>query len=357
MLHEFITANRDEIIARTRAKVAARPSPRATEEELKSGVPLFLDQLGETLRQSLVTMPAIGQSAAEHGGDLLRAGFTVSQVVHGYGDVCQAITELAHETSTPITADEFRTFNRCLDDAIAEAVTEYARQHDRTIAQEESERLGVLTHELRNQVHAAMLSFDMLKKGHVGIRGSTSGVLARSLSRLHEIVARSLAVVRLDSPILKRERVSVVDFVEEVEADASLEATARGIELRVAPAPREVDIEVDRQILAAAVTNLLQNAFKFSRAGGRVSLQTSATADRVMMDIEDACGGLPPGKIEELFQPFEQRGADRTGLGLGLSISQRGVAANGGVIRVRDVPGSGCVFTIDLPRLPAVVSP
>jgi signal transduction histidine kinase len=70
------------------------------------------------------------------------------------------------------------------------------------------------------------------------------------------------------------------------------------------------------------------------------------------LDVEDACGGLPPGKIEELFRPFEQRGADRTGLGLGLSISQQGVEANGGVLRAHDLPGIGCVFTIDLPRLP-----
>jgi signal transduction histidine kinase len=191
----------------------------------------------------------------------------------------------------------------------------------------------------------------MLKLGRVGVSGSTSSVLARSLSRLSEIVTRSLALVRLESPTWKRERVSVLEFVHEVEIDASLEASARGIELRVAPAPGGVDIEVDRHILAAAVANLLQNAFKFTRAGGHVSLRTSATADRVLMDVEDKCGGLPPGKIEGLFQPFSQRGADRTGLGLGLSIAQRGVEANGGVIRVRDLPGSGCVFTIDLPRL------
>jgi signal transduction histidine kinase len=70
------------------------------------------------------------------------------------------------------------------------------------------------------------------------------------------------------------------------------------------------------------------------------------------MDVEDECGGLPPGNLEELFQPFSQRGTGRDGLGLGLSISQRGAEANGGVIRVRDLPGKGCVFTIDLPRLP-----
>jgi signal transduction histidine kinase len=111
-----------------------------------------------------------------------------------------------------------------------------------------------------------------------------------------------------------------------------------------------VTIEGDRQILAAAVSNLLQNAFKFSREHGHVSLTARATADRVLVDVEDECGGLPPGKAEELFRTFEQRGADRSGVGLGLSISRRAAEAHGGELRVRDVPGKGCVFTLDLPR-------
>jgi signal transduction histidine kinase len=352
MLHEFLTVHREELITRTRAKVAGRSAPRATEEEMKNGVPLFLDQLGENLRLSRVTSEAIGHSAAEHGGDLLRMGFSVSQVVHGYGDVCQAVTELAHETSTPISTDDFHTFNRCLDDAIAGAVTEYTRRRDLSLAGEETERLGALAHELRNHLYAATLAFDMLKMGHVGMGGSTSSVVSRSLEHLREIIARSLAAVRLEAPIQRRERVSVSELVEEMEVEGTIQANARGVGFHVMPAPRGVDIEVDREILAAALTNLLQNAFKFTRPGGHVSLTTTATVDRVLMDVEDECGGLTPGKAEDLFRPFERRSGDRTGLGLGLSISRKGIEANGGVIRVRDLPGRGCVFTIDLPRLP-----
>jgi signal transduction histidine kinase len=113
-----------------------------------------------------------------------------------------------------------------------------------------------------------------------------------------------------------------------------------------------VTIEGDRQILAAAVANLLQNAFKFTPTYGKVVLTTSATADRVLFEVEDECGGLPPGKPEDLFRSFEQRSSDRTGLGLGLSICLKAAKANGGRITVRDVPGKGCVFTLDLPRQP-----
>jgi len=354
MLHEFLTANSEAIIARTRAKVSERSVPRPTEDELQNGIPLFFSQLIENLRiSSTLSSNAIGRSAARHGGDLLKKGLTVAQVVHDYGNVCQAVTELAQEMRAPITAHEFQILNRCLDDAIAESVTEYVRQRQSSSADQENERLGVLAHELRNQLNAAILSFEILKKGSVGIGGSTGAVLGRSLMGMHELIERSLADVRLEAGLYERKRVSVAELMEEVEIGATLGANACGVTLSFTPAESGIDVEVDRPILAAAITNLLQNAFKFSRAHGHVSMKTRATADRVLFDIEDECGGLPPGKAEELFRPFEQRGRDRTGLGLGLAISRRGVEANHGELRVRDVPGKGCIFTIDLPRLPA----
>jgi hypothetical protein len=103
-------------------------------------------------------------------------------------------------------------------------------------------------------------------------------------------------------------------------------------------------------MLSAAIANLLQNAFKFTRAAGHVSLAAHAESDRIFIDVQDECGGLPPGKTEELFLPFKQRSSDRSGVGLGLSISRRCVEANGGKLRARDLPGTGCIFTIDLPR-------
>ena len=103
-------------------------------------------------------------------------------------------------------------------------------------------------------------------------------------------------------------------------------------------------------MLFSAVNNLLQNAFKFTRSGTEVSLHAYASAERVLVDVEDHCGGLPPGNPECLFHPFTQSGEDRTGVGLGLSICRRSVEANQGILRVRDIPGTGCVFTIDLPR-------
>ena len=108
MLHEFIAVNREEIIRRCRAKVASRSDPSSVEAEAAHGVPVFLDQLGDALRHHPASTPDIARSALQHGRELLVQGFTVSQVVHDYGDVCQAITELAVEMNASISADDFR---------------------------------------------------------------------------------------------------------------------------------------------------------------------------------------------------------------------------------------------------------
>jgi|HubBroStandDraft_6_1064221.scaffolds.fasta_scaffold45270_3 signal transduction histidine kinase len=350
MLNDFIKTNRDEIVARTRSKVAERSAPRPTQGELTSGVPLFLDQLAERLRGEAPSQGDIGVSATAHGKEMLRQGFSIAQVVQDYGDVCQAVTELALARDAPITTAEFRTLNRCVDMATAEAVSEYEHQRDLAVSDEGTERLGILAHELRNQLSSAVMAFDIIKRGSVGVGGSVGAVLGRSLSGLRDTIDRTLAEVRLESGIKKNERIRVQDFIEEVEVIAAFEANTKGLRLTVACGDDGAEVEIDRHILASAVGNLLQNAFKFTHEDGNVTLRTCATADRVLIDIEDECGGLPPGSIEGLFKPYEQRGTDRTGLGLGLAISQRGVKANGGDIHVRDLPGKGCVFTVDLPR-------
>ena len=201
-----------------------------------------------------------------------------------------------------------------------------------------------------------MLAFEVLKSGTVGIGGSTGGVLGRNLVALRDLIDRSLAEVRLEAGLHRQQRVPLTQLMEEVEVAAAIEAKIRGLQLTVTPVEPGVVIEVDRQLIAAALANLLQNAFKFSRPGGHVVLRTdtATAAGRVLIDVEDECGGLPPGAAEDLFRAFEQRSADRSGLGLGLAIARESVETNGGQIRARSLPGRGCIFTIDLPLLTLV---
>ena len=197
------------------------------------------------------------------------------------------------------------------------------------------------------------MSFELLKRGAVGVGGSTGAVLGRSLSNLRHIIDRALAEVRLEAGLAQeKERMRLWEFMEEVEVLASFEANQKGLALSVTCVDEGAEVEIDRHILASAIGNLLQNAFKFTDPGGTITLSTSVTADRVLIEIQDECGGLLPGSIEELFQPFEQRNIDRSGLGLGLAITRKGVEANGGEVHVRNMPGKGCVFSVSLPRAP-----
>ena len=359
MLYEFVSENREEIIERCRRKVAARSVPPPTAVEIDHGVPLFLDQLVDSLRRGLSPSAEIGKTALLHGHDLMVQGFTVSQVVHDYGDVCQSITELALETNAPIGTDDFRILNLCLDDAIAGAVTQFGRDRQQgatdRISARETERFGFFADELRNLIQTAMLAFEVVKTGNVGVGGSTGMVLHRNLVGARDLITRSLAEVRLTQGVQNRERLLVSDFIHELAPAAKLMADARGVDFVVASVDDHVAIDADRQVLAAAVTNLLQNAFKFTRPKTTVKLRIGASAERVLIEVHDECGGLPGAAVgDELFRPFEQRScSDQSGVGLGLAFSRWAVEANHGRIYARNHTDGGCVFTVDLPRSPA----
>jgi hypothetical protein len=144
-----------------------------------------------------------------HGHDLLLQGFTVAQVVRDYGDICQSITDLAMEMDAPISTDDFRTLNRCLDDAIAGAVTEYSRERDVTRDGEsahESEHVGFLAHELRNLTNTALVAFEVLKTGTLESEGAPGPLSNASLMGIQSLVSRSLAEVRLSRGVQNPEQ-------------------------------------------------------------------------------------------------------------------------------------------------------
>lgn len=183
------------------------------------------------------------------------------------------------------------------------------------------------------------------------VAGSTGTVLHRSLLASHALIIRSLAEVRLTQGIQNPEQFAVTAFIAEIASAATLEANARGVSLIVTPVEMSLAIAADRQVLAAVIGNLLQNAFKFTRPRTTVTLKVRASAAHVLIEVQDECGGLP-GDVNQLFHPFEQRSVDRTGMGLGLAFSRWGTEASDGRISARNLPGRGCVFTVDLRRQP-----
>jgi signal transduction histidine kinase len=208
-----------------------------------------------------------------------------------------------------------------------------------------------LAHEVRNLVNLAILSFEVLDTTGATVAGSTPGrVLRRSLTDLRTLINLSLSDVRSAYLGHRRHIVKMEDFIGDIAAAATLEAHAAAIRLAVLPVEPGLVVHADQGGLAAAVRNLLQNAFKFTRPETTVQLQARACADRVLIEVMDECGGLCGGSSDDLFRPFDQRGKDRSGLGLGLAYSRQVIEAHRGVISVRDRPGHGCIFVIDLPR-------
>ena len=372
MMHDFLSDNRQDLIERCRVKVEKRPNRGATVQQLQNGIPRFLDQLIRTLivEQTCEPMDSrkisgpsgggaslseMSVSAAQHGRELLDLGFTVDQVVHDYGDLCQAITDMAHERDAPFEVDEFRTLNRCLDNAIADAVTEFSYQHDSAVLDkqisETNERMGFFAHELRNFLSTATLAFAAAKMGNLNLSGATGSVLERSLLGLRDLINNSLEDVRIAAEYPQQSKVfSLAEFISEVKHAADLAAKACGCVLTVSVVDPQLAIGADRDMLFSALGNLLHNAFKFTHPQTEVTLNAYAQGDRILIDVKDQCGGLPPGDAERMFLPFMQNGKDRSGLGLGLSIARRSVEREGGELSVRNVAGTGCVFTINLPR-------
>lgn len=338
---------------------------------LEHGVPLFLDQLTRTLGAEERGLAAestrisgaaggdahalseIGVSAAAHGKELLELGFTIDQVVHDYGDLCQSITDLAFEYDVAFPTDEFRTLNRCLDNAIADAVTEYSHERELELATEcnaeFTERMGFLVHELRNALGTATLALSAMELSNMPLGGATGAVLKRSLVALTGLVERAFDDVRR-SKATEHPVFGLAGFIADAKDGAQLDASPQRCTLHVESVDATLGLQGDRGLLLAALGNLLQNAFKFTQEHTLVTLRTSASARHVSIEVFDHCGGLPPGSAEEMFTPFRQRNADRSGLGLGLSIARQSIEADFGTLNVRNVPGVGCVFSIRMPR-------
>jgi hypothetical protein len=212
MLHELLTSNHKELIRRCREKATKRFEPSEIPAAIDHGVPLFLQQLVDTLRleQSTPargvpgseTTPAsseISRAAALHGAELLRLGYSVDQVVHEYGDICQSVTEIAVELHAKIAADEFRTLNRCLDDAIADAVASFGSARQISIndqAQTLHDRLSAFSDEHQRLVDIAIQSYSAIKTGNVGLTGATGTLLIHTLSELRSLAERTLPEIR-----------------------------------------------------------------------------------------------------------------------------------------------------------------
>jgi signal transduction histidine kinase len=352
MLHQFLTVERDSIL--TLAKSSAYESQGVVVSSvMQEGWSLFYSELiglmernepfAEHREKGIHT-----RGAEDQGKEYLRLGYTISEVVHSYGIICQAITATATERGFAITSREFQQLNLSLDTAIAEAVTEYDKLLTTMSDRAEIMRLGDLARELRNALQNATIALELIEAGNVGVRSSTGGVLNQSLRKMGTLVDISMTEVRLRlEPKLYALPVRLITLMSEVGITAGYAARSREITLKMT-APPNLQMEVDRQLFVAALANLVENAVKFSTRGSEIAVRGARVEDRVIVRIEDSCGGLRDDRIQMLLsKEIDQH--ENVGEGLGIRISKLAIERNGGSLRVEDLPGKGCALIIDLP--------
>ena len=386
-LVEFLKANEKEILASIEEMSSALAGERPASDPPKRGLPIFFRQLIHVLqfapaepvepdvdKEQIVRAayagdePAIAiaagrpydvevaRSAGAYGKELQLLGYTLSHVVHAYGAICQSITQVAIAKKTAISNEEFRELNRCLDTAIAGAVTVFHAERTDGHNTRETEHLGSLAHELRNGLAVVKTALRVIKNGTVGFGGSTGQVLDRALNRIQELIDRSLAEVRLRvDPKVHKETVSFFQLIDQVVVAAEVETRLKKprLEIEIDPA---LQVEADEYLLFSAVSNLVQNAIKYTRPGGTIRIRGRAAGSQTIIEVEDECGGLSSTTPQELFKPFEQHHKNHDGLGLGLTIAQRAIALNDGQIDVENLPGRGCIFRISLPSTGSIPS-
>jgi hypothetical protein len=357
-LLEFLKANENAILARSEEKTSTLAGEHRGLKTPKSGLPIFFHQLLHVLQQMRLDEAhsdgcdvEVEKSAGVLGKEAQHLGYTLSHLVHAYGAICQAITEIAIEENLAITTQEFRVLNRCLDNAIAGAVTVFHAERVAGVTSRETQNLGVFVHEMRNALAVVNTSLRLIRSGTVGFAGSVGQVMDRALRRQQQLIDSSLVEVRLRTdPEVHKEFISFSQLIDEaiIAADTEARLKSQAFDIEIEPG---LKIEADQYLLFSAVSTLLQNAIKHTGAGGMIRIRAHGSGGKAIIEIEDQRGGADHASPNDPFQSFEQRYRNEGDAGPGLIVARRAVELNAGTIDVRNLPGNGCIFRINLPGM------
>lgn len=356
-LADALATDKDVLIACWRARVQAGLEPEAAPAfEIVNTLPAFLDEM-ITLLQNHATAGGdwnpekAGAIAVTHGAQRFHAGFSLGSVVREYGILRECLFDFVRDHGISIALDELRAVVAMLNSGLANAAEQFTRERDQAIERQSEQHFGFIAHELRTPLTSAMFAAHALQRRPGGGDDVAVQRLLRQLSTLRQRIDNSLVRVRIRE--LERRHamdaspVSLRALVNDVREDLAGDAEERAIAMRV---DGDAIALVDPRLLHSAIANLVGNALKYTHRGGTIHVRVRATDQLASVEVEDECGGLPEGKAEELFTPFVQRGADRSGFGLGLAIAKDAVEAHRGSVQVANLPGRGCVFMLTVPR-------
>jgi signal transduction histidine kinase len=360
-LTELLASRRARILERWTERIQWEHAPSGlTRGELWDHLPHILDELVVALspekgQQAASPLPQESPASANHGTQRLRAGFDIEEVVREYGILADILLDELAATGQTLDTGEWRFAIQCMSTAIAEAVASYARRRDEELRRQTARHVAFIAHELRNPLGTVASGIAALRLAPTDEH--LFQLLDRNLRHLGELVNEVLTADRLASHIdLQRERLDLAALLGQAIEDAQAACQNRKVKIAL-----EVDtlleVDADRRLLLSTIGNVLSNAVKFSHAGTTVRVRARREDSAVMVEVQDECGGLPTDNTEELFEPFVQRGDNRSGFGLGLGIARQAISAHGGQVSVRNQPGQGCTFVITLPTPAAQGTP
>jgi len=355
MLHALLQAQQAETLERWMSSVRGKLAPELMPPiELEDHFPDYLREIISALRVEAglpahTELPEESDSAAEHGEQRLRLGFSLDAVVREYGALRDAIVETARLHGVTVSAVEYQVLFDTAVTGIAGAVTEYSRQRDAELHRASNEHVAFIAHELRNPLISASMAVKVLQRhGQLPTEGRAVTELVQGLHQMTVLLDHSLNLARIGGGIeAHREWVALRDLFSSTESENRSDAEDRKVTVKLDV--QDVRVHVDARLLRSAVGNLVRNAVKYSREGGQVVVRGKFEQGRVTIEVEDACGGLPPGKVEEAFAPFVRLASAEEGFGLGLALAKQALDAHGGNIRVQNLPGKGCIFVLELP--------
>jgi signal transduction histidine kinase len=362
-LADLLEAKNTEIVAEWRARVVATLAPQSLDETLLiDSLPTYIQLMADDLRSRGVARRS-GETIhgtripAEHGVQRFHLGYEVAAMVREFALVGDVVFDFIEASGRSYAQWETRGFSTYLVDGIAEAASHYGRARDEQLRQQAAQHLAFVAHELRNPLGSVQLAFSSLvSRGDV----PNSPVVARidrGLRRVAALIDQALLEMKLKGKSdLHLEPTQAESLLQRLADECAAEVEAKDIQL-VVEVDESVSFLSDHRAVGAALSNLVRNAVKFTTVGGTVRLRAKSSELRVVIEVEDECGGLPPGKVEEMFSPFVQLGQDRSGFGLGLAIAKQAVDAHGGELRVHNLAPRGCVFVLDLPKMPPASLP
>lgn len=351
----LLEARRAEILQRWTERIRVEHADKAlTRGELTDHLPIFFNQVLTALSGVEVAGTPTGAEAAlsasiAHGTQRLRVGFDLSEVIREYETLTECILDEVQGLGGSTSIDSFRKVQRVVNAGRAQAVAAYVRRRDEDLARAHSQHVAFIAHELRNPLMTASMALAVLRKTARPEDEGAFSRLGRSLVALRELIDEVLVADRLQGHVqLQPEPLDLRTLLEEAISDARLSAEQRRIALLLdAPAP--LPFCGDQRLLRSAINNILGNAIKFTHEGESVTLRGSRCGRSLMIAVEDRCGGLAETNPQELFEPFVQGKSSRTGFGLGLAIVKQALEAHGGRVTIQNLPGKGCIFSLELP--------